>query len=97
MSVGSGFIPTVLAACVIPNVAHFVKWPAKLLQMRLAKNNALTQRQLNQAYEGPEVDLSTRYGQMLNAVLATLRADAKFTRLHTERERARERERTRAP
>ena len=72
MSVGLTFIPTVLAACVAPNVAHFAKWPVKLLQMRVAKTSALTQRQLNQAYEGPPVELSERYGAMLSAVFTVL-------------------------
>ena len=40
--------------------------------MTLAKTSSLTQRQLDLAYEGPEVELSERYGAMLNAVFVIL-------------------------
>lgn len=38
----------------------------------MAKTASLTQRQLDLAYEGPEVELSERYGAMLNAVFVVL-------------------------
>jgi hypothetical protein len=72
MTVGAGIIPTCFAACISPNIAHFFKWPTKVLLMRLAKSSALTQRQLDKAYEGPEVELSERYGALLNAVFVIM-------------------------
>jgi hypothetical protein len=40
--------------------------------MKMAKTSALTQRQLNKAYAGPEVELSERYGAIMNAVFVIL-------------------------
>jgi hypothetical protein len=72
MTVGYGIIPTVFAASISPNVAHFAKWPTVIVQMIVAKTSSLTQRQLNKAYEGLDVELSERYAAMLNSVFVIL-------------------------
>ena len=72
MGVGTAMIPAVLTACVSPNVAHLAKWPTQIAQMTMAKTASMTQTQLNNAFQGPEVELSERYAAMLNGIFVIL-------------------------
>eukprot|EP00960_Hanusia_phi_P070135 767243-Hanusia_phi.AAC.5 len=66
MVVGIAFIPTVLTASLSPNFGQFAKWPATLIKQRIAKTNALTQKEIDEIFAGPSLQLSERYGAMLN-------------------------------
>ncbi|EKX50315.1 hypothetical protein GUITHDRAFT_67192 [Guillardia theta CCMP2712] len=66
MVVGIAFIPTVLTTSLSPNIGQFAKWPVTLVQQRIAKTNALTQKEIDEIFAGPSLQLSERYGAMLN-------------------------------
>ena len=72
MNVGAQMILTVLTASISPNVAELVKWPVALIKQRLMTNRVLTQAQMNQLYEGPEVVLSERYGALLSVLFVVM-------------------------
>ena len=72
MTVGSQLILTMLTASISPNIAELAKWPTALVKQRLMTNRVLTQAQMNQLYEGPEVVLSERYGALLSVLFVVM-------------------------
>lgn len=62
----------VLVASVSPNFAVLIKWPLHVMIQTVMKERATTQRQLNKIYEGPIIELSERYGAMLNVLFVIM-------------------------
>lgn len=70
--VGYALVVSMIATPMVQRCQTFVRYYRFTWNRSGAKTKALTQRQLNEAYEGAEFVLSTRYGEILNIIFVTL-------------------------
>jgi hypothetical protein len=72
VKVGASIVSQSVSASIVPNLLVLATWPINLATQWLLKNRKLTQRKLNQLFEGAEMLLSNRYGALLNILFVIM-------------------------
>jgi len=62
--VGAPLVSTLLSNCVAPNIAQAVQYPVQIVKRIVLRNRLLTQRTLNEAFEGPPFKIADRYADL---------------------------------
>ena len=70
--VGVPIAMTIIATPLSARAATAIRYVSFKYTRFTAPNHAVTQDQLNRAFEGPDFDLSTRYGEVLNILFLTM-------------------------